>query len=133
MKYMLDTDICIFLLRCKSDEVINHFLMQDIEEICISSITYSELSYGAEKSQNSSMGKIALKMFLSKIQVLPYSSIASEEYGRIRSNLEKEGMVIGPLDMLIASHAKSEGLILVTNNVREFKRVKDLKIENWAE
>ena len=131
MIYMLDTNICIYIIKQKPKEVIDKFKKMKENDICISSITYSELLYGAEKSSNVKKNLLALTMFLSNIEILPYDENASSEYGLIRAELEKNGKPIGPLDMLIAAHAKSLNIKLVTNNVKEFERVKGLKIENW--
>ena len=132
MIYMLDTNICIYIIKQKPKDVIERFRKLRSADICISSITYSELLYGAEKSTNIAKNLIALTMFLSNIEVLPYDENASVDYGLLRAKLEKEGMPIGPLDMLIAAHAKSLNITLVTNNLKEFKRVKGLKLENWV-
>lgn len=132
MIYMLDTNICIYIIKQKPKEVIDKFKKMKENDICISSITYSELLYGAEKSSNVKKNLLALTMFLSNIEILPYDENASSEYGLIRAELEKDGKPIGPLDMLIAAHAKSLNIKLVTNNVKEFERVKGLKIENWV-
>jgi len=101
--------------------------------VCISSITLSELEYGVEKSEQRDRNKIALAKFIAPIEVIAYDDLAAARYGGIRSFLEKNGISIGALDMLIAAHALAEDLILVTNNEREFKRVPGLKIENWVE
>ena len=132
MIYMLDTNICIYIIKQKPKEVIDHFKKMKENDICISSITYSELLYGAEKSSNVKKNLLALTMFLSNIEILPYDENASSKYGLIRAELEKDGKPIGPLDMLIAAHAKSLNIKLVTNNVKEFERIKGLKIENWV-
>lgn len=132
MKYMLDTNICIYIIKHKPIEVIKKFLKLNREDVCISSITYSELEYGASKSKNVNQNRLALTMFLSSISIIPYDDIVAFQYGEIRASLEKKGKIIGPLDMLIAAHARTYGLILVTNNVSEFKRVDNLKIENWV-
>ena len=132
MKYMLDTNICIYAIKHKPETVIKRFLAHDPDEMCISSITYAELMYGVEKSQAVDKNRIAMSLFLSPITILKFSDRAAEEYGQIRAELERKGTPIGPMDMLIAAHAKAEKLILVTNNVREFERVQNLKIENWV-
>lgn len=132
MKYMLDTNICIFTIKKKSPAIIRNFLRHDPDELCISSVTYSELMYGVEKSMAAERNKAALSLFLSPIRILDFDARAAEEYGRIRASLERKGMPIGPMDMLIAAHAKAEDLILVTNNTREFKRVEALEIEDWT-
>lgn len=132
MKYMLDTNICIYTIKHKPAEVIKNFLKHDPDEMCISTITYAELMHGVEKSQAIEKNRIAMALFLSPITVLEFDSCAAEEYGKIRACLEKRGTPIGPMDMLIAAHAKSEGLTLITNNTREFFRVEGLNIEDWT-
>lgn len=112
--------------------MIRKFLSHDSDELCISSITYAELMHGVEKSQAVEKNRLALTLFLSPIAVLDFGSSAAEEYGKIRAELERKGTPIGSMDLLIAGHAKSENLILVTNNTREFVRVEGLKLEDWA-
>ncbi len=133
MMYMLDTNICIYIIKQKPKSVIDKFKKMKNVNICISSITYSELLYGAEKSSNIAKNLLALTMFLSNIEILSYDESASIDYGIIRSKLEKQGKIIGPLDMLIAAHAKSLNITLVSNNLKEFERVDGLKLENWVE
>lgn len=133
MKYMLDTNICIFIIKHKPDAVIRRFLSHNPDEICISAVTYAELMYGVEKSQSVEKNRLAMALFLSPITILEFDDYAAEEYGRVRADLEKKGTPIGPMDMLIAGHAKSEGLIVVTNNTREFNRVEDLQVEDWTQ
>jgi len=132
MKYMLDTNICIYAIKHKPDTVIRKFLSHDPEELCISAITYAELMHGVEKSMAMEQNRIAMSLFLSPITILQFDGHAAEEYGRIKAELEKKGTPIGPMDTLIAGHAKSRGLILVTNNTREFNRVVGLTVEDWA-
>lgn len=132
MKYMLDTNICIYAIKHKPDTVIRRFISHDPEELCISAITYAELMHGVEKSIAVERNRIAMSLFLSPITILQFDEYAAEEYGRIKAELEKKGTPIGPMDTLIAGHAKSRGLILVTNNTREFKRVAGLTVEDWA-
>ena len=132
MMYMLDTNICIYIIKQKPKSVIDKLKKMKNANICISSITYSELLYGAEKSSNIAKNLLALTMFLSNIEILSYDESASIDYGIIRSKLEKQGKIIGPLDMLIAAHAKSLNIILVSNNLKEFERVDGLKLENWV-
>ena len=133
MKYMLDTNICIFAIKHKPDVVIKKILSLEPEELCISAITYAELMHGVEKSMAVGRNRVALSLFLSPITILDFDGQAADEYGRIRAALEKKGTPIGPMDMLIASHAKAEGLILVTNNTREFNRVEGLVVEDWTQ
>ena len=132
MKYMLDTNICIYVIKEKPESVIRKFLKNNPEEMCISSITYAELLYGVEKSKAIQKNRIALSLFLSPIKILEFNDYAAQEYGQIWADLEQKGMPIGSMDMLIAGHAKAEDLILVTNNTKEFQRVAGLKLENWA-
>ena len=133
MKYMLDTNICIYVIRQKPDVVINRFLQHDPEEMCVSAVTYAELMHGVEKSMAVEKNRIAMSLFLSPITILEFHASAAEEYGKIRAELERKGTPIGPMDMLIAGHARSEGLILVTNNTREFQRVESLIVEDWTQ
>jgi len=132
MKYMLDTNICIYIIKKKPDQAIRRLRELRLSDVSISSITLSELEYGVEKSEQRDRNKIALATFIAPIEVIAYDDLAAAQYGKIRSFLEKKGMPIGSLDMLIAAHALAQGLILVTNNEREFRRVPGLKIENWA-
>ena len=130
MKYMLDTNICIYAMKHKPPEAIKNFLMHDPDDMCISAITYGELMHGVEKSQAVERNRVAVTLFLSSIDILSFDHYAAEEYGNVRADLERKGTPIGPMDMLIAAHARSEGLILVTNNTREFFRVEDLEVED---
>jgi tRNA(fMet)-specific endonuclease VapC len=130
---MLDTNICIYAIKHKPDTVIQKFLSHNPEELCISAITYAELMHGVEKSMAVERNRIAMSLFLSPITILGFDGPAAEEYGKIKAELEKNGTPIGPMDTLIAGHAKSSGLILVTNNTRAFKRVAGLSVEDWAQ
>ena len=132
MKYMLDTNICIYTIKHKPPEVIKNFLKHNPDDMCISSITYAELMRGVEKSQAVERNRMALTLFLSALTILPFDYYAAEEYGKVHAELERKGTPIGPMDMLIAGHARSEGLVLVTNNTREFFRVDDLEVEDWT-
>ena len=132
MKYMLDTNICIYILKQNNEKVLNRINKCQYGDICISSIVYSELIYGVEKSASREKNLNNLLKFLAPIKVYDYDINASNEYGVIRTALEKERNTIGPMDLLIAAHAKSLNTILVTNNEREFRRVKGLKVENWV-
>lgn len=133
MKYMLDTNICVYAIKHKPAEVIQKLVALNAEDICISSITYAELMYGVAKSMTPSKNRLAFSLFLSPFTVLDYDQDAAMEYGDIRAGLENLGTPIGPLDMLIAAHARSQGLILVTHNTREFNRVQDLMVEDWVD
>ena len=133
MIYMLDTNICIYAMKNKPEKVLQRFKEELDSGICISSITLAELEYGMKRSSDPMKNEQALLRFLAPLSILPFGSAAATEYGAIRAHLQSKGTPIGPLDMLIAGHAKAEKLILVTNNVREFERVPGLEIENWAE
>lgn len=130
MRYMLDTNICIYIIKHKPESVYRRLMKIRPEDVCISSITYSELSYGVEKSEQKDRNRLALTLMLSNIEILEFDTAAAEEYGNIRARLEKTGTPIGSLDMLIAAHAKASGCTLVTNNLKEFSRVEGLKAEN---
>ncbi len=132
MKYMLDTNICIYLIKKKPQAVIERLEQTDISQVCISSITLSELEYGVSKSMRPEQNKMALFEFLTPVEVAHYNDVAAQKYGALRALLEKRGAPIGSLDTLIAAHALSLESILVTNNEREFDRVPELKTENWA-
>ncbi len=135
MKYMLDTNICVFVLRNKANQAINvirNIKKHKANDICISAITYAELMHGVEKNVNPDKKRLALLLFLSSIGVLDFNQDAADEYGKIRANLEKQGNIIGTMDMLIAAHAKSQGLTIVTNNTKEFMRVDGLEVEDWS-
>jgi len=128
---MLDTNICIYLIKNRPLEVREKFNQYEVGEIAISSISVSELYYGVEKSKHVEKNRQALALFLAPLNILNYDEKASISYGESRSSLEAKGTVIGSLDMLIAAHAKSMNITLVTNNTKEFIRVDGLKLENW--
>ena len=132
MKYMLDTNICIYAIKKKPDTVLERLHREIDSGICISSITLAELQFGVEKSLFPEKNTAALSQFLVALNVLSFDDQAAVEYGRICAYLQKRGTPIGTMDMLIAAHAKTAGLTLVTNNTREFERVPDLALDNWA-
>ena len=129
---MLDTNICIYVIRKKPEKVIRTLQRLRVSDIGISSISLSELEYGAAKSLKPKQNRMALTEFLAPIEILAYDDMAAQQYGEVRTHLEKNGTPIGSLDMLIAAHALSLKCIMVTNNEAEFKRVPRLKIENWT-
>ena len=131
-KYLLDTNICIYIRRHQPPEVLARFRRLRAGEAAISVITSGELLYGAEKSQQRARALQQLKELSTLIPVLPLPEDAAHAYGAVRSHLESRGETIGNNDLWIAAHAKAAGLILVTNNEREFKRVPGLKVQNWA-
>jgi tRNA(fMet)-specific endonuclease VapC len=132
MKYMLDTNICIYIIKRKPVDVLERFKQTDISQISISSITLSELFYGVSKSSKPAQNFVALTQFVAPLEILPFGGEASQYYGDLRAYLEKQGTPIGSLDMLIAAHALSLAGTLVTNNEKEFNRVPNLNIENWV-
>lgn len=132
MRYMLDTNFCIYAIKHKPEQVFLKLQEHDPSEICISSVTYAELVHGVEKSQAIEKNRVALTLLLAGIEIMDFDSSAAESYGKIRAKLEKMGKPIGPLDMMIAGHVESLGYTVVTNNTREFMRLSGLKIENWA-
>ncbi len=131
MRYLLDTNICIYAIKKKPAKVLERLTSLDPEEVGVSSITVAELEYGVEKSRNPQKNREALINFLAPLTVLPFDDKAASHYGDIRAHLEKKGTPIGCMDLLIAAHARSLSLILVTNNEMEFSRVPGLLIENW--
>ena len=133
MTYMLDTNISIYVMKKKPENVLRRFREEMDGGICISSITLAELEYGMKHSSDPVKNEQALLRFLAPLSVLPFGAAAASEYGEIRAYLQSRGTPIGPLDMLIAAHARVEGMTLVTNNMREFERVPELDLENWAE
>lgn len=131
MNYLLDTNICIYIINNKPPHVFERFKEFQLGQLGISSITASELAFGVEKS-GSERNKQALNKFLAPLEILPYDEQAIWHYAELRNKLQSKGKVIGSLDMLIAAHALALKTILVTNNVKEFKRVKGLIVENWV-
>ncbi len=132
MKYLIDTNICIYIMNNHPHEVFERFRNTGVGAIGISSITVSELYYGAYKSSRIKQNIKRVEEFLYPFEILPYDESASREYGKIRSYLEKKGQIVGPLDMLIAAHAISRNLAVITNNINEYKRIKTLQVENWV-
>lgn len=133
MKYMLDTNICIYAIKHKPKQVFEKLQQVNPSDVCISSVTYAELIHGVEKSMAVEKNRLALALLLANINILSFDVSAADCYGKIRAELEKKGTPIGPLDMMIAGHAKSLDYTVVTNNTREFSRVTGLRLENWAE
>ncbi len=130
--YMLDTNICIYIIKRQPENVLSNLKEKRSEGIVISTITLSELAHGVENSSYPEKNAVALMNFLSIVDILPFDANAALEYGKIKTDLKRQGLLIGPLDMLTASHAKSGGFILVTNNTKEYERVEELQIENWV-
>ncbi|MDO9584816.1 MAG: type II toxin-antitoxin system VapC family toxin [Desulfomicrobium sp.] len=130
--YLLDTNICIYVIKRRPQQVLERFRQADVSSIAISSITFSELMFGAAKSSRPEQNRIALTQFVAPLEVVPYDDTAAQRYGDLRACLERQGTPIGSLDMLIAAHALALNCVLVTNNVKEFARVPQLRMENWA-
>jgi len=132
MSYMLDTNICIYAIKNKPEQVLINLHKHINDGLYISSITLAELFHGIQKSSNIEKNTKALTQILALLEVLPFDDTCALEYGYIRAYLEKRGTPIGNMDILIASHAKAKEMTLVTNNTKEFIRVPNLKIENWV-
>jgi len=132
MEYLLDTNICIYIIKKRPFGVFEKFKSLSIGSIGISSITLAELQYGIMKSSFPEKNQEALDKFITPLEIIDFDYNATIEYGKIRAELERRGTSIGPLDTLIAAHAKSLDLILVTNNEKEFERILGLKVENWT-
>jgi tRNA(fMet)-specific endonuclease VapC len=131
-RYMLDTDTCSYIMKRSNDAVLKRIRKIPVHEVCISVITKSELLYGVELSPKRQQDETALTSFLGYVEVLDFPDRASAHYAAIRADLKKQGTMIGANDLFIAAHARCLGLTLVTNNSREFRRVRNLAIENWA-
>lgn len=131
--WMLDTDICIALIKRRPPELIGRLQRHKLGDVAISSITLAELSFGVAKSSQPEKNRAALDQFLLPLDVLVFDDVAGNCYGNVRAALEASGTPIAPLDTLIASHALSVNATIVTNNVREFSRVSKLRVENWLE
>jgi tRNA(fMet)-specific endonuclease VapC len=131
-RYMLDTDTCSYIMKRSSPSILKRLQKIGIDDLCISVITKSELLFGVEVSPRRQQDEVALAEFLRHVEVLDFPDAASVEYAKIRADLKSRGAMIGANDLFIAAHARSIGLTLVTNNISEFTRVRNLKIENWA-
>lgn len=130
LTYMLDTNICVYVMRTYPPTLLDKF-NERAEQLCISSITLGELHYGAEKSARRAENLSAIEHFVARLEVLPFADRAAAHYGQVRAELERAGTPCGSHDMQIAGHARSEGLIVVTNNMREFVRMAGVRAENW--
>lgn len=130
--WILDTNICIYVIKQKPPRVLERFRQTQISQLGISSITLSELMYGAAKSARPAQNRLALSQFVAPLEIVPYDDAAAQHYGELRACLERTGTPIGSMDMLIAAHALALNAILVTNNLREFERVPGLSCENWV-
>ena len=133
IRRLLDTNICIALLRGENPQARAQLGRCSLDEVGLSAITFAELQYGVAKSSDPGRNAGAVADFCAALQILPFDDRAGEAYGRVRGDLERAGRPIGPLDTLIAAHALSLDVTLVTNNEREFSRVPDLKLANWVQ
>jgi len=133
MRYLLDTNICIYLIKKRPSEVLDRFRQHSPQDVGISIITLFELQYGGEKSQYRQRSEDALAKFLLPLNLIELDRSSAIEAAAIRAQLEKKGMLIGPYDLLIAGLARSRDMILVTNNSKEFERIDNLRLENWVE
>lgn len=132
MKVMLDTNICIYLIKQQPPSILERFLSHPVGDIGISSVTATELAYGVSKSRQVAKNRHVLEQFLAPLEVAVFDQVAAWAYGRVQEQLEAKGTPIGSMDMLIAAHALSLGVRLVSNNLKEFRRVPGLRLENWV-
>lgn len=132
MLCMLDTNICIYLIKRNPHNVVSKLKTYDAGEVAVSAITVAELQYGVQKSNRPEQNGMALAEFLLPLEIVAFDERAAGHYGEIRSHLEKTGNIIGSMDLLIAAHARSLSLTLITNNMSEFRRVPGLRAENWV-
>jgi tRNA(fMet)-specific endonuclease VapC len=131
VKYLLDTNVCVDYLTGRFSTVVERVQRAFPDELCISSVVAAELRYGAERSAHRQQNHARLDVLLAELPVVDFDARAAFTYGRLRTELERRGVVIGPNDMLIGAHSVTLELILVTDNTREFRRIKGLRVENW--
>src|SRR6266404_7374649 len=131
-RYMLDTDTCSYIMKRSNAHVLKRLSALPVSDVCISVITKSELLFGVEVSPKRRQDEAALAAFLRYVEVLDFPDLASSHYAKIRADLKTRGTMIGANDLLIAAHARSLGLTLITNNTREFRRIRHLVIDNWT-
>jgi len=129
---MLDTDICSYIIRERPIEVFKHFETLRMDQLCISVVTYAELIYGVEHSSSKKINRSIVDQFVQHLNIIDWHKNAAEHYGNIRAFFQANNNLIGAMDMMIAAHARSQKIILVTNNEKHFKRVPKLKVENWT-
>ncbi len=132
IRYMLDTDICSYVIRERPLEVFEKFKKVEVNQLCISVVTYAELIYGVEHSSSRKINRPIIDDFVRHLDIITWDEDAAEHYGKIRAFLRAEGNIIGSMDMMIAAHARSQNMILITNNDKHFKRVPKLRVENWV-
>ena len=132
MRYMLDTNICVYLIRKKPISVIHRLQALKISDVCVSSVTLAELEYGVAKSRQPEQNRWAFTEFLAPLDIMVFDDSAAREYGILRFDLERSGKTVGAMDMLIAAHALSMDMTLVTNDASEFRQIEALPMENWV-
>ena len=132
IQYMLDTDICSYIIREKPIKVFERFETLEMDQLCISVVTYAELIYGVEHSSSKKINRSIVDAFVNHLNIIEWDRSAAEYYGKIRASLQTSGNIIGAMDMMIAAHAVSQQMTLVTNNEKHFKRVPNLSVENWT-
>lgn len=130
--YMLDTDICSYIIRERPLQVLEHFKNVEMDQLYISVVTYAELIYGVEHSSSKKVNRPIIDDFVRHLSIISWDQEAAEHYGKIRAFLRAEGNIIGAMDMMIAAHARSRKMTLITNNDKHFKRVPKLQVENWV-
>jgi tRNA(fMet)-specific endonuclease VapC len=131
LRYMLDTNICIYVIKSRPAGLRERFNSL-ADQLCISAITLAEIIYGAEKSARPVENLAIIEQFAARLDILPFGERAATHYGQLRAELERAGHPVGLHDMMIGGHARSEGLTLVSNNLREFQRMAGLRLENWV-
>lgn len=131
LKYLLDTNIVTYTIKRRPTQVREAFKRHD-GQMCISAVTWGELIYGAERSSQPARNLVDIEAMGARLEILPFTDQAVVHFGQLRAELYRQGRPIGPYDMMIAGHARALGLILVTNNLKEFERVPGLRLENWA-
>jgi tRNA(fMet)-specific endonuclease VapC len=132
LEFMLDTDICSYLIKQRPISVLKRFEAVSEDKICISVVTLAELIYGIERSSSTKINLPVVKNFVNCLSVLPWDYSTAESYGKLRTFLEQKGTPIGNMDLMIATHALSKNMIIITNNIRHFEKVPQLRIENWV-
>ena len=131
LKYMLDTNMVIYTIKNRPEKVREAFTLHE-GQTCISSVTLGELIYGAEKSSQTERNISVIEGLAARLEVMPFDEKAAAHFGQLRAELAKAGKSIGPYDLMIAGHARALGLVLITNNLKEFQRVPGLRLDNWA-
>ena len=131
LKYMLDTNMVIYTIKNRPEKVREAFTLHE-GQMCISSVTLGELIYGAEKSSQTERNLSVIEGLAARLEVMPFDEKAAAHFGQLRAELAKAGKSIGPYDLMIAGHARALGLVLITNNLKEFERVPGLRLDNWA-